>query len=426
MSTGASGPLEAARVAVEVALADLRDAAATVGGQGQLGQLTFLHQVIRQAEHDSAHTVARLLAGGVFAEVGSHPAPGVADLLRCGLMPARVLVRVAGRVFGTTSVLGEPLPAVLPATGDAWKVHAIDRAHVEVIDQALSSRAAAGLDPGRWAGAEEQLAEQARTMAPDELASFARELIDALDEDGPEPDYDSDAQVNELFLAASPDGAGGRVKGQLDSVTFDALRQAIDGVIKPEADEAKSLGQRQADAVGELCEHVLDDGRLPEVAGEKPHLSITLGYDRLRKQLRGGSLHATGLRIGPKEIRRIACDSLVIALVLSGQNEPLDVGRDKRTVTKYQRRALIARDGGCAHPGCTRPPSWCSAHHITHWVDGGLTALDNLVLLCLVHHRMIHHSGWQVTMRDHLPEFVPPKWADIHQTPRRRQFLQCA
>jgi 5-methylcytosine-specific restriction protein A len=216
------------------------------------------------------------------------------------------------------------------------------------------------------------------------------------------------------------------VKGRLDSVTLDALRQAIDGVIKPEADEGKSLGQRQADALGELCEHVLDGGRLPGCGGENPHLGVTLSYEQLERQVRGGSLTATGLRIGPKEIRRIACDSQVIALVLGGHNEVLDVGRERRTATKYQRRALTARDGGCAHPGCTRPPSWCSAHHITHWAQGGRTDLDNLVFLCLVHHRMVHQSGWTIRMRDHLPAFIPPRWIDINRTPRRKPILQLA
>ncbi len=39
----------------------------------------------------------------------------------------------------------------------------------------------------------------------------------------------------------------------------------------------------------------------------------------------------------------------------------------------------------------------CHAHHIKHWVDGGETSLDNMLLLCGHHHRLIHSGPWQIT-----------------------------
>ena len=62
------------------------------------------------------------------------------------------------------------------------------------------------------------------------------------------------------------------------------------------------------------------------------------------------------------------------------------------TITKTQRRALAARDHGCAARGCTRPPAFCDAHHLTHREDGGTDDLDNLVLLCRRHH-VLWHQG---------------------------------
>jgi len=51
----------------------------------------------------------------------------------------------------------------------------------------------------------------------------------------------------------------------------------------------------------------------------------------------------------------------------------------------------------------------CHAHHITHWANGGPTSLTNLVLLCGEHHRVLHHTPWQVRLaRDGKPEFRPP------------------
>jgi hypothetical protein len=39
----------------------------------------------------------------------------------------------------------------------------------------------------------------------------------------------------------------------------------------------------------------------------------------------------------------------------------LDVGRTRRLFVGALRHALELRDGGCAFPGCDRPPRWCQA-----------------------------------------------------------------
>jgi hypothetical protein len=35
-----------------------------------------------------------------------------------------------------------------------------------------------------------------------------------------------------------------------------------------------------------------------------------------------------------------------------------------------------------------------------HWIDGGPTDLDNLILLCFRHHRMVHEGGWRLIKTD--------------------------
>jgi 5-methylcytosine-specific restriction protein A len=116
----------------------------------------------------------------------------------------------------------------------------------------------------------------------------------------------------------------------------------------------------------------------------------------------------------------LCCDAAVVPIVLNGVGQPLDVGRVARTIPDGLRRAVAARDRGCAHPGCGRPASWTECHHILPWEQGGETKLSNLVLLCPVHHRQIHFSDWTVRIQDGLPEFIPPKWIDYEQRPRRR------
>ncbi len=130
-----------------------------------------------------------------------------------------------------------------------------------------------------------------------------------------------------------------------------------------------------------------------------------------------------GLTLTPGVVRRLACDADLIPVALGTRSEVLDVGRTHRLVTAPLWRALVCRDQHCAFPGCTRPPLMCHAHHIRHWLHGGKTKLANLVLLCGHHHRVIHHTPWEVRLNpdDGRPEFLPPpKPGDHHDWIRHR------
>jgi hypothetical protein len=174
---------------------------------------------------------------------------------------------------------------------------------------------------------------------------------------------------------------------------------------------------RNADAFMQLCQ--LATPALPEVRGERPHMFVTTTLESLQLQVGStlGSLEG-GYLIGREAVRRIACDANIIPVVLGSAGQPLDIGRSTRIVPQGLRRALILRDGGCAFPGCDRPPLWCDAHHIDHWADGGPTSLCNLALLCVRHHDRVHKDGWSVKIIDGLPWSIPPAWLDPQQRPR--------
>lgn len=129
----------------------------------------------------------------------------------------------------------------------------------------------------------------------------------------------------------------------------------------------------------------------------------------------------TGQQITAEQSRRLACDAAIIPVVLGSNSEPLDVGRATRTIPPAIRRALIIRDNGCVHPGCTQPPAWCDAHHVRHWTDGGPTALQNLVLLCNKHHWIIHHTAWRIAFLQGIPHVIPPSLVDPAQRAQRAQ-----
>ncbi len=157
----------------------------------------------------------------------------------------------------------------------------------------------------------------------------------------------------------------------------------------------------------------------PSVRGEPPHLHVTIGLDGLQGWLNAapGRLE-NGVPLSAGAARRLACDAVVIPVVLGAASEPLDVGRATRLVPLPMRRALAVRDQGCAMPGCERPTSWCDAHHCRPWMEGGETALHNLVLLCERHHGVVHHDGWRVEIIEGRPWFTPPGWLDPHRNPR--------
>jgi len=102
-----------------------------------------------------------------------------------------------------------------------------------------------------------------------------------------------------------------------------------------------------------------------------------------------------GPALAPETVRRLACDASIVSLIESAHGEPLAIGRKTRVISPAMRRALKRRDGGCCFPGCTNT-RFVDAHHIEHWADGGATRLDNLVLLCRHHHRLIHEGGFSI------------------------------
>jgi hypothetical protein len=153
--------------------------------------------------------------------------------------------------------------------------------------------------------------------------------------------------------------------------------------------DARTPPQRRADAIGEICRQWLDRIDRPDVAGERPHLTVTMDLKALEGRLGVSEFDHTG-PVHPETARRIACDASVSRIITRGSSEPLDVGRRTAVVPAGLRRAVLVRDRTCRFPGCDRPHHWCDSHHVVHWADGGPTALQNLLLLCRRHHRMIH------------------------------------
>lgn len=120
------------------------------------------------------------------------------------------------------------------------------------------------------------------------------------------------------------------------------------------------------------------------------------------------------------KLEEYLCEGGTVGVVFNDDGS-IDVGRDQRLFTSRQRTALGVRDGGCRFPGCTKPPSWCEAHHINYWArDGGRTDVIDGILFCRYHHMFIHNKGWEIIRGESGrggPTYwlKPPKWLDPGQ-----------
>jgi hypothetical protein len=225
------------------------------------------------------------------------------------------------------------------------------------------------VDPQAFASAEGELTRAARIHTAGDLrrvVAFWRRHVESGQVLGGE-----DTLHRRRRLHASVTlGGSVRVDGDLDPATGETLLTALRAVTDAEArsrstttDERTST-QRRADALGEICRQWLDHGARPQVAGERPHVSLTVSLEALRAgngpgepgHPGTGELDHTG-PVHPAAARRLACDASVMRVVLAGRSEPLDVGRRTPVVGPALRRAVIVRDRHCRFPDCDRPQS---------------------------------------------------------------------
>jgi len=254
------------------------------------------------------------------------------------------------------------------------------------------------------AQAETILVDAAKELDPWRLQRAIWHLKHCLEPDGVLSDANKANSRRFLSLSQTFDGVY-RIDGWLDAEGGAVLNTALNSVMGPRlADDDRSAPERRADAAVEMARRQLDGGQLPEVAGQKPHLAVSVDMATLSKE--PGSMAAElewSQPIPAETARRLACDA-AITPIIDGEAD-----QTSRVVPGATRRALIARDKGCRFPGCDCPPAWTDAHHVKHWADGGPSTLDNLILLCRRHHRLVHEEGWTLELaRDRELVAIPP------------------
>jgi hypothetical protein len=220
----------------------------------------------------------------------------------------------------------------------------------------------------------------------------------------------------------------GRLSPEVGAVVQRALEAAADRLSKEAQGEptATSLteevtpGQRRADALGLLAEAALAGDLDRGSAGDR--YQVMLHVEAPTSVAAGEGLSGTvevdhgAVDVSAETSRRLSCDASVVPIRSGSDGTVLDVGRKTRAVPPSIRRALEARDRSCRFPGCTARR--CDAHHVEHWMDGGVTSVKNLVLLCRRHHRAVHEGGFDVIRhRDGTVTFRRPNGTVLEAAP---------
>jgi hypothetical protein len=367
----------------------------------------------------------------VLAEVadrglaGDYGRTSTADLLVTLLRvsPAEAKRRVADATdLGPRhAVTGEVLPPLLPRVTAAIRAGDISAGHTAVIIKCLD-HIPADLAAEATPVAEQVLVQAARHQHPVALARTAHLLLARLDPDGTEPREEEAERRRSFTLIKRADGSA-IPRGLWTAELTAAWETILDSLAAPPPatdgmPDDRSAGQRRHDAMADAAHRLLRSATLPAAGGMPVTILATATISDLTA---GTGIARTGHGdpLSVQQLLDLATEAEIIPVVFNEAGGVLAFGRGQRLASRGQRLALAARDHGCTFPGCDRPAAWTEVHHITPWIHGGPTDLDNMCLLCRFHHREFERRGWQVRIHDGIPQWIPPPWIDPERKPQR-------
>ncbi len=187
---------------------------------------------------------------------------------------------------------------------------------------------------------------------------------------------------------------------QLPPESFAEARSRLESIAKeiPSGDGEISWDQRMADAFMGLIRCGRGDG---DSSPSSPyfvvvHVPVAALLDEADEESNlAGDLERGGL-LDIETVRRVACDATITLAVDDELGHTMYEGRARRDPSGPQHREVRRRDRHCRFPGCSNVV-FTNVHHIKEWKpDRGPTDLDNLVLLCVHHHGLVHSKKWRM------------------------------
>jgi len=253
---------------------------------------------------------------------------------------------------------------------------------------------------------EETVLAGASMLAPARFRAVARNARERLAPEEATTRHERRVEERRVFVEADLDGMCW-LTAYLPAETAYAAMTRINNAARSLAarsDETRTLAQLRADIAGGLLAGVLGgpSGGI-SVAVTVPVVTL-LGHGEQPGFLDGyGPIDAaTGRRLAGH------APSFTRPLTHPVTGVVLDVDRTSYRVPADLKKWLAVRDGGCIFPGCGRSTRDCDLDHTPAWQDGGTTSADNLAHLCRHHHRLQHHSSWEVRQTPDGVEWTSP------------------
>jgi hypothetical protein len=243
---------------------------------------------------------------------------------------------------------------------------------------------------------------KARESSPGKFYYLCNHYRHSAERKGYEGEQADLVENRKLWISTGEDGAVW-INGVFDPIGGASIRTALEPLARrSDKHDDRCREKRMADALVDLSLHALDSGLIPQQGSQRTHLQVTASLETLLglPGAPGADMEFSPMPVSSTTVERLACDASVTRIVLDSRSAVIDVGRAKRTISGPARKALNVRDRGCTWPGCERPASWTSGHHIRHWIHGGTNEPGNLTLLCYRHHWNVHEGGWQIVRGD--------------------------
>ncbi len=332
--------------------------------------------------------------------------------------------RQAGRTLTKLRQLSK-----LPTMRQAWQRGLVTPPHVEAALRAVEQVQAAALPL-----ADRILTEAAVTVLPEDLTMVVRRLVHTVDPDGSAKRAEELTEGQHLTLDQFGDGSWD-VHGLLCPAAGAMLASALAPLMLSNGpDDTRTTPRRRADALTEMARRSSADPEGPGAHGVRPTVLLLVDSTGQRPAetadgtvLDRGAALALACDASTYRLDHAACpqsnaggSAAFPAAGRRGGVLPLELGRATRLATKAQVLALIARDRGCVHPRCARPPSWTQAHHLVEWSAGGRTDVTMMALLCTEHHTMLHRTRQHL----HPPARPGAPWTMTSTPPTRSELTR--
>ncbi len=192
--------------------------------------------------------------------------------------------------------------------------------------------------------------------------------------------------------------------------TTTEFRTAEEQAEVDEASDPRTRDQQRHDVIASMVDHYSRSDQVPKIGGAAPTVLVTVRGSDLDGNCGRGYIDGAKAPVSMRTIRHLTCTGGYQMISIDSDGGIHGMGSPQRCFTPAQRRAIMARDGGCAIPGCTIPAAWTEIHHVDPAENDGPTETDNGVLLCWFHHRTIETSGWQIKMIGGVPHIKAPPW----------------